>query len=331
MKKTLYATIALSLLFATGAVAQESTGVKHIPLFEEYTGLWCGWCPRGHVALEQLAEKMPGEYVAISYHVNDAMSVTSSFPMTIATAPAASVDRQGKIDPYYGSHEPEDMGIITDIHEAAAIEAIASIDVAGTVLGNNISATASVTFTRDIEAANYMVGYVLVSDSLSNVMWNQSNYYADYPGQLDGTPLEELTYMRSSIRGLVFNDVAVDTSMSKGVPASLPSTITAGETYKHSYLFQIEGNKLIQKLENLKIVAFVLNRVDGKIINSNVYSFARTTEDEASVGATVAETEVESREFFGLTGIKLAKPEGLCICIEKLTDGRTVSRKILAR
>ena len=46
------------------AVAEATTPVfvlntlpRHRSLLEEYTGLWCGWCPRGFVALELLKEQ----------------------------------------------------------------------------------------------------------------------------------------------------------------------------------------------------------------------------------------------------------------------------------
>ena len=34
----------------------------------EYTGLWCGYCPAGYVAIEELTEELGKDFVVLSYH-----------------------------------------------------------------------------------------------------------------------------------------------------------------------------------------------------------------------------------------------------------------------
>lgn len=63
------------------------------PLMEEYTGLWCGWCPRGFVAMEKMSE-MHSDFICASYHSeNDGSEYlqfvgASDFPNLVTGYPA---------------------------------------------------------------------------------------------------------------------------------------------------------------------------------------------------------------------------------------------------
>ncbi|MFI5202435.1 MAG: hypothetical protein ACHQNE_08605, partial [Candidatus Kapaibacterium sp.] len=37
-------------------------------MLEEFTGAWCGWCPRGALAIQQIKEGYPGQIFAVSFH-----------------------------------------------------------------------------------------------------------------------------------------------------------------------------------------------------------------------------------------------------------------------
>lgn len=42
-------------------------------LLEEYTGTWCGWCPKGFVGLENMDALLGDDFVGVSYHNRDPM------------------------------------------------------------------------------------------------------------------------------------------------------------------------------------------------------------------------------------------------------------------
>lgn len=56
-------------------------GVPFIPekkiLFEEGTGTWCVWCPRGAVAMEEFADNNPNKAAQVAVHNGDGMRVTA--------------------------------------------------------------------------------------------------------------------------------------------------------------------------------------------------------------------------------------------------------------
>lgn len=296
----------------------------HRPLVEEYTGLWCGWCPRGYLAMEWIAEDFGEEEVSICYHNGDPMEVTAVYPMNIGGFPSASIDRLSVIDPYYGSYNDREFGIASDLENAMDKIAIASVDVTASLEGNTVNLESTVKFIQDIEGANYQIGYVLVCNGLKSPEWYQSNYFAgstDY----DGTPLEVLQSWGKKQGGLVFNDVAVDVSGMSGVAGSLPSSIVTGNNYTHSYSFDITDNPLVQNTGNLVATVFVIDKSTGKIVNAN----------KASVGTSgvmeiASDRQPVSREFFDLTGRRVANPgKGIYILKERYSDGTSRSGKVL--
>lgn len=63
--------------------------------FEEGTGTWCGWCPRGMVALEKVNEDYPNDQVSIAVHNQDPMMVTEyDGGASFSGFPGMNVDRE---------------------------------------------------------------------------------------------------------------------------------------------------------------------------------------------------------------------------------------------
>ena len=297
----------------------------HKPLVEEFTGLWCGWCPRGYLAMEWLAELYGDGEVTICYHSNDAMAVTSTFPVTPGGLPSAYVDRQSRIDPYFGS-SGEQFGISQDVEEAMSQLAIGDINVEAEISGNQVKVNTFTTFVTDVENSNYLVGYVLEANGLTNPSWAQKNDYASTAGLYKDTPLEILTTWDKYVYGLVFNDVAVDVSGMNGVEGSLPSTLKTGEIYEHSYSFDISGNSLINNKDNLAVVVFITDRLSRKILNANKYSFNQEVGGIDIIDNSGAVTEVK---YFNLAGQPVSRPgKGFYIKLEVLDNGKTRASKV---
>ena len=329
---------AFSLLaISLTAISSNAQEIKHRPLIEEYTGLWCQWCPRGHVAMEMIEEQYGDDQVSISYHVNDAMAVTQTFVVNVMGIPVGTVDRGPLIDPYYGETEREDFAISRNIEAAMALETPVEIQVGAELIGNKVNVRTTVTAAEDIDNANYQIGYVLTCSGLSNSSWRQMNEYSSYRGKdtFKGTPLEPLTEESVYIRGMVYNTVAVDVSGMRGVNGSLPASLTAGETYYHSYSFNnIDRNALIQDPNRLEVAAFVINKSTGRIVNANKYSFYRepAQEEETAVDAVMADKEPVSKEYFDLTGMPVAHPSGgIYICRTTFADGTAKTSKVVCR
>ena len=295
----------------------------HRPLVEEYTGLWCGWCPRGFLAMETLGEEMGDRQVIICYHYDDELAVTNETPVYVSGLPKASVDRHTAIDPYYGSYSDTDFGISIDVEDAMTKMAVASIEVESVLEDTQVNVTSNVEFIIDKDEANYEIGYVLICNGLSNPTWIQNNSYSGSKISPD-SPLYVLSTWPELVPGLVFNDVAVDASAMFGVTGSLPSSVKTLSTYTNSYSFDIENNYLIQDPEKIVVAAFIIDKTTNEIINSNKCNI-----NSSGIKSIDFEEEIVSREYYDLTGKKVTNPaSGLYIMKEYSKSGKVSTSKI---
>lgn len=293
-------------------------------LVEEYSGLWCGWCPRGYVAMEIVAEEYGNKAVPVCFHNGDDMAVTQVFPMDVSGYPKGSINRIEQIDPYYGTYPEKDFGISYDIENLSSQLAKGQIEVNAVLEGTTVKATATAKFIEDNPEADYEIGYILTCNGLSDELWFQNNDYSGQQGY-ENTRLAELPSWPSRVPGLVYNDVAVDVEGMFGVPGSLPAKIEMSKEYTHSHSFNISENELVNNPSDLNVVAYIVDRQTDRIVNSNIYRFTPL----AGI-SSIEETESVSKTYYDLSGRKIDHPQkGLYILREKMADGKCKTSKIL--
>lgn len=302
---------------------------QHRPLVEEFTGLWCGWCPRGWIGMDMLGEKFGPDEVTICYHNGDAMAVTSTYPVDFDGYPSASIDRIDVIDPYYGTFdESVDFGISYDVENAMNQVTMADVQISAELVGTTVNAETSVIFMKDIKEADYELGYVLVCNGLTSPSWVQQNYYAGLGSEYVGTYLEEVCELPKRAAGLIFNDVAVDVSGMNGVPGSIPESIKTGETYTHAYSFDIKDNSLVQNQDNLIVTVFVIDKKTKRILNANKCDCSGLI---TSIDSLDDDNIIVSSQYYDLNGRKITNPSGLVIRADKLKDGSLRTRKVVIK
>lgn len=293
---------------------------KKRTLLEEYTGFWCGWCPRGYVALEKLAELYPDDYVLVSYHNDDNLEimVSDDFPSDVLGFPDAWMDRAVELDAYYGTGY-NDFDIAVDLAASNKQFGYADINIVPTI-GDNLSTInidAEVVFPFNLNDGNFTVEYILTSDGLTKESWGQSNYYANasngYPLYMDQFSKTE----NSTIYGLVYNNVAVLTSEILGGSKNHITTAAADVPVKLSYSFSVDdavntsNAPVIQKMQNLKVVALLIDATTGKVVNANV---AKLDDSMGISMIEVGDRANSSATYFDLQGRRVAMPaKGLYI------------------
>ena len=311
---------------------------KHRALLEEYTGTWCGWCPRGYVGLEKLAELYPDEYVLVSYHNGDDMEIMDSysFPSAVQGFPDAWIDRNTETDAYYGQdYGAKDLGIADDLAERSKVFGQADVAITANLSedGKSVNANASVTFPYDVTDGTFALEYILTADGLSNENWGQSNYYADgyagYPEYMD-------VFTKTSdgtIYGLVYNDVAVLMSQIGGIEGSIPASVSAEQAVTHSYTFQLAdavntaGASVIQDNSKLKVVALLINTATGEVVNANKVKVNGSTGITTLKGA-----EAVNVVYYDLTGRRVQTPSnGIYIKSQQTKDGKVRTQKVLVK
>lgn len=301
----------------------------HRPLLEEFTGTWCGWCPRGYIALELLNEEYGDNVVLAAYHDSDPMQAMD-FPVNpdLLGFPSAILNRGEPEDPYLGKGT---KGFAMRNEVKASIEESVIADIRVNAHWANeektrIAVTANAIFLEDKENAGYKVGFLLISDGLSGrgSGWIQSNYFTGQQGY-NGTELEVLTAWPSKVANLVFNDVVVDTDGLKGVPGSIPDNVVYNESYTSSFCYDITGNGIVQDKDKLTVAAFIINP-DGTILNSNKVKVG----DVSAVDLLDSEAVEVSAEYYDVSGFRISSPcNGVCVKVIKMSDGSSRTQKIV--
>lgn len=313
-----------------------NTVPKHRAVLEEYTGFWCGWCPRGFVALEKLAELYPDEYVLMSYHNEDELEImpSANYPSYVAGFPSAWIDRVQDVDPYYGSGE-NNFGIENDLAARNQVFGCADIDFTSKLSedGNQVIVNTKVTFPYDITDNQFMLSYALVEDGLTDPSWSQSNYYSGDSGVEDFQAFYEAG---SSVTGLTFNDVVVMMPQSGGIEGSLPETITADVPVEHTFTFDLNDalntswEPIIQDKSKLKVVVLLIKDAwTGEIANANVAKVGEAT------GISIREAgkdNISSVVYYDLAGRKIANPKnGVFVKSVQYKNGQSITRKVVMK
>ena len=255
-------------------------------LIEDYTALWCQWCPVGMVATEALVREHPDDVVAISIHKGDELATTTAYQNGMLSdyavnLPAVWCARKDKIAGYDGSgmYESEKNNLT-----------FMNIDVKATwdEKENNISVTTEVEpCANPVEGDTYAVGYVLTASGLQEANYSDymSDTYKDAPPEMDffRDPANYVFY-NYYVKGVTFNHVAiVSQGIRNGVANSLPSVLKADEVQTHTTTFDnISQYSLIQDRNKLQVVAILFNTKTNAVENAAVCNISKNGDDSVT-------------------------------------------------
>jgi hypothetical protein len=141
---------------------------------EEATGTWCGWCPRGAVALNWMDKDYEGFWQGIAVHNNDPMEDSDYddglYTFHSGSYPSGVVDRTNNIDP--GNFKEDFLQRII-IEPNGVITNGAELD------SNILKVSLTVNIQNSING-NYKLACVLVEDSVTgnSSQYNQANSYS---------------------------------------------------------------------------------------------------------------------------------------------------------
>ncbi len=250
---------------------------------EEKTGTWCGWCPRGAVALGEM--ESTSSFIGIAVHNGDPMTI-SAYDDNIGTYipggyPGGGVDRVLEDNPAYFSTMHATR--VTDI-VPCIVNSITAVYDQST---NKISVATEAEFFGNI-IGDFRLSCVIVEDDLqsSNSSWDQENYYG--PGGSGNST--NMTFPANVNNGFSFNTAAspvpsasfggydhVARSLSNndilGDAGSLPSgTVNLG-IYNHIFT-DVSTNSLAGYNDvgfnwtKAHTVVMIINAVTGEILNA---------------------------------------------------------------
>lgn len=269
---------------AQATVTAKKMLVRHRPVMEEYTGTWCGYCPRGLVALKVLSERYPDNFIGISYHAGNPPSIdpmqimpSYNFPTLCPGYPFAAIDRVVETDPYHGS-ELDGFGIEMLWLNQCGVAAPADVSVKARLSEDKtkVVADATVAFPEPSSDNRYLVAYVLTANGLhgDSKEWWQANYFPNSGNYNSDPNMDEFTKGENPVKDLLFDDVAISVTAKNGEAGSLPAQVEAEQPYTHSHAFTLgeavnmQGESLVQDVNKLFVVALLVDSATGRIANA---------------------------------------------------------------
>ncbi len=274
-----------------------------VPVMEEFTGTWCGWCTRGIVGLKKVKELYGDKVITIAVHSGDPMEIEKyAFHSSLIDGyPSAVINRGENIDPYYN---------INLLDEALQSVVPCEISVSAEWVDDSkgsISISTATTFAVNASSSQYAIGFVLVEDGMSGngSGWLQSNFYS---GMSDADPyIAPLTQLPSIIDNMVYDHVAVDGwGIHYGIDGSLPAAAAEGETQNYIYVANISANKLIQDKSKLHVVALLLDKETGKIYNAAKSEIGDP--GSTGIGETPQSAAAGDAAVYNLNGQRIERP-----------------------
>ena len=216
-------------------------------LLEQYTGTWCGWCPR---AINQIStlEKTDRRIVHAAHHLNDEMtynlnmSLFQSFGFT--GIPTVHADRlivwNGDVNAMNPLHSPSRVGI--------------SMEVTGDT--SKISVTVNIKFGYDF-SDNLDLSVYLMHDSL---VANQANYYNTDPN----SPY----YQRGApMVNFVHRNVMIKSGTDMFGELIPPASIDIGTIYTRKIDFTNFECKDIKKMVVITFVTYMSGTQSDQVLN----------------------------------------------------------------
>ena len=297
-------------IYVTALDPQGEYYTKNV-LVEESTGTWCGYCPRGYNAMEDMRNAYTdGSCVLVAVHTGDAMTASSysSYATKFCggSAPSGTINRN--LDEY-GTLSFTNNDLENYYKLEREVPATAEIEITDvTVNGAKVSVT-SRTRMAFSGKYTYRVSYAIVEDSVGP--YAQTNYYAG--GSLGALP--GWSDAASSVK-VTFNDVARFNTSVTGIANSLPtSDIVAGERNEYTKSFSCTT---VKKKENARVVAMVINNLTSRIEN---VTEAPLLASSAINTVAVDNNGTEGVTYYNIQGMPVANPRTGQVLIRRSAEG----------
>ena len=236
--------------------------VKNV-LFEEGTGTWCGWCPRGTVAMNYMTTTYPNQFIGVAVHNG------ASDPMKLAaydTAAAFDGFPEMNVDRVVTRESVTKNLMISHFNERKVLPTPVNLDATGSVVGSAITINVNATFRTLFSAADLRLGVIISEDGVHGTTagYKQTNYYAaNANGVMGGfeslpnpVPAAQMTYNhvgRALLGGY------------SGQTGSVPTTITDGQLVTYTFNYTVPGTSV---LANMHAVLVLIDQATGEVVNA---------------------------------------------------------------
>ncbi len=244
----------------TELISLVAKSVTKNPLIEEGTGTWCGWCPRGAVAMDYMYDTYP-DFIGIAVHNGDPMTVTEyDDGADFSGFPNCNADRL-----ILGA------GVSTANFEAmysALKTLVPPVDLSASTFsrsGSDITVNASAEFLTEL-SDEIRLAAIIVEDDVtgSSAGYNQSNYYAGggngamggYENLPDPVPAASMVYDHVGRALLGGYD---------GAASSVSSPIANGDVAAYTFNYTAPSDINLSKSH---VVVLAIHSPSGQVLNA---------------------------------------------------------------
>ncbi|MBR1713220.1 MAG: choice-of-anchor J domain-containing protein [Alloprevotella sp.] len=331
---------------ARGRIVTLAAASPRRSVVEEFTGAWCGNCPRGIAGLARMEASEPA-FIGIAVHCDDPMEIAPYTPIKnrddlVPGYPHAQVNRMVGCDPYYGMRDYESgepvfsLDKVWSAQQEQLVEAAVKLTEA-TLESGAVRIKSETTFQYNRDDAPYALAYVLLCDSVQRpaaassnqdiIDWMQTNYLSGATQYASDPWLKPWVDAPYRIAAMSYNHVAVAASdVVDGIAGSIAAPITAGAVQRHDYRFELSAVPLAQREDLLRVVVLLLNTRNSTIVNADELHVSVPTGIARPATDSGADTEVVAR--YSVSGQRIGAPQR-GVNIVRMGNGEV--RKVLVK
>ncbi len=309
--------------------------VKRV-LLEEMTGVTCGNCPQGILAIQELKSLYGDLIIPVGIHTytgdpfSAGLESYSTF-LGLSAAPSAMIQRSGIIsypmgeDPLTGDYTLSNGYTLWKDLVAAefAKPADAELNAEYKINGDGtFDLPVTLRYALDAKNLNLNVFVVMLEDGIKSY---QDNYFASNADPAFGPWGLGGKYGQPTVYDYIHEDMARacwGTSFN-GTAGLMPQSMKAGEAYTAQLTgFQMPEN--IDEAANTKVVVMLIDGNSGRLVNV----VCAKPSDLTAIGG-VQSAQPQRVQYYDLQGRLLASPSGICIQRTIYADGSVQSKKFV--
>ncbi len=222
-------------------------------VLEDYTGTWCGWCPRLAYGIQQIEAVTPF-FIPIAVHNGDSM--TNSFGAQLESAfsitgyPTAYLDRLSTWD-YSGDSS------IDTVTNLIAEDSRVGLALTSTLSGSTIDLSINMKFGENFSTEDVYLTVFVLEDGIYE---DQTNYTTYYGGGSTIVNMEHNHILRHSLTNVTGDLLPADQT-------------TKEHEYTKNFSFNVPS--LVSNLDNISFVAMI-TRDDKSVINARTIRLNET-------------------------------------------------------
>nr|NQU92264.1 Omp28-related outer membrane protein [Bacteroidota bacterium] len=243
-----------------------NSGTRKVML-EEFTGTWCGWCPRGAIVMRDILLDYPEQVIGLAYHKGDPMEI-EEYEELVGEIPMVNGYPSGSIDRFpFDMQAFYPMSLGTDVWEEKILERLGHptpLNIAGNIAYDAVSKELTVTVDVDFVSADigeFRVNCILTESGITG--YPQANAYNNDPTTYPelyqaGDPIIdwEHNYVVRAMLGGPF-----------GADDVIPYEVNAGENYAHIFNYMVPDEFVP---ENMNMIIYVSKHPEDFTLGRNI-------------------------------------------------------------